>query len=61
MGIFVTHFYFAESGSFARLYLNTWKYNACSIKLETKVMRLHRIRVYKISLFFVNRYAVHDI
>ena len=25
------------------IHLNTWKYNVCSIKLETRVMSLHRI------------------
>ena len=29
--------------------LNTWKYNVWGIKLETKVMRLHKIQVEKIS------------
>ena len=42
--------FFAESQSLVR-YLP--KYNACSIKLETKVMFLHRIG-------FVNKYVVHD-
>ena len=35
---------------------NKWKYNACSIKLGTTMMRLRR----KISLFFINKYAVYD-
>ena len=41
---------------------NTWKYNVCSIKHETNMMRLHKIRVNKIALFFfyINKYAVYD-
>ena len=27
------------------IHLNAWKYNVCSIKLESKVMRLYRTRV----------------
>ena len=42
------------------IHLNTWKYNVCSIKLETKVMRLQKILVKKISPFLLNKYAVHD-
>ena len=29
--------------------LNTWKYNDWGIKLETNVMRLHKLQVEKIS------------
>ena len=32
-------------GVFTGIHLNTWKYNVCGIKLEAKVMRLHKIRV----------------
>ena len=32
-----------------RIHLNTWKYNVWGIKLATKVMRLHKIQVEKIS------------
>ena len=31
------------------IHLNTWKYNVWGIKLATKVMRLHKIQVEKIS------------
>ena len=31
------------------IHLNTWKYNAWGIKLATKVIRLHKIQVEKIS------------
>ena len=33
------------------IHLNTCKYYVCGIKLETKVMCLHKISVEKISLF----------
>ena len=41
------------------LSIYTWKYNVCIIKLETKVMRLHKIWVEKISSFLRNKYAAH--
>ena len=41
--------------------LNTWTYNVCVIKLETKVIILHKIEVLKISSFPLNKYAVHNI
>ena len=41
--------------------LNTWKYSVCGIKLETKVINLHKIEVLKISSFPLNKYAVHNI
>ena len=41
--------------------LNTWKYSVCGIKLETKVISLHKIEVLKISSFPLNKYAVHNI
>ena len=48
MGVFfVNKFYFTESQSFAGYY--TWKYNVLGIKLATKVIRLHKIQVEKIS------------
>ena len=33
----------------AGIHLNTWKYNVWGIKLATKVMRLHKIQVEKVS------------
>ena len=36
------------------------KYYVCGIKLETKVMCLHKIRVEKISLFHIKKSAVND-
>ena len=42
------------------IHLNTWKYNTSSIKLETKMMHLHKIQAQKISLFLVNKYVAHD-
>ena len=40
--------------------LNTCKYNVCGIKLETKVMCLHKIRIEKISLFHLKKCAVNN-
>ena len=39
----------------------TLDYYVCGIKLETKVMCLHKIRVEKISLFHIKKSAVNDI
>ena len=56
----MTKFYFTESQSFVEYsLLNTCLYNVCGIKLETKVMRLHKIRVEKISLFRLKKCAVN--
>ena len=41
------------------IYLNTCKYYVCGIKLEAKVMRMHKIRVEKISLFHLKKCAVN--
>ena len=41
------------------IHLNTCKYYVCDIKLETKVMRLHKIRFEKIPLFHLKKYAVN--
>ena len=40
-------------------HLNTCKYYVCGIKLETKVMRSHKIRVENISLFHLKKSAVN--
>ena len=37
------------------IHLNTCKYYVCGIKLETKVMRLHKIWAEKISLFHLKK------
>ena len=42
------------------IHLNTRKYRVCGIKLETKVISLHKIEVLKISSFPPNKYAVHN-
>ena len=61
MGIFfVIKFYLQKFKVSLGIYLNTWKCNVCGIKLETKVMRLHKIHVEKTSSFLLNKYAVHD-
>ena len=41
------------------IHLNTCKYYVRNIKLETKVMRLHKVQVEKISLFHLKRCAVN--
>ena len=41
-------------------HLNTPKYSVGGIKLETKVISLHKIEVLKISSFPPNKYAVHN-
>ena len=52
-------FFFEESQSSSSIHLNTCKYYVCGIKLEKKVMRLHKIRVEKISLFHLKKCAVN--
>ena len=50
--MYCDHFFFPQKAKVSLgIHLNTWKYNVCSIKLETKVMRLHRIWVEKIHCF----------
>ena len=58
---FATKFFFIESQGLPGTRLNTWKYSICGIKLETKVISLHKIEVLKISSFPLNKYAVHNI
>ena len=41
------------------IHLNTCYYNVCGIKHETKVMRLHKIRVEKISWFRLKKCSVN--
>ena len=56
----MTNFFFhRKSKVSSSIHLNTCKYHVCSIKLETKVMRLHKIRVEKISLFHLKKCAVN--
>ena len=60
MGIFfVTKFYFTESKSFVEYSPKYKLIYVCGIKLETKVMRLHKIRVEKISLCRLKKCAVN--
>ena len=49
--IFVTKLFLQKAKVLSGIHLNTWKYNVCSIKLEAKVLRLHRIQVWNISFF----------
>ena len=53
----MTKFYFTESQSFVEY---SPKYYVCGIKLEPKVMCLHKIRVEKISLLHIKKCAVND-
>ena len=55
----MTKFYFTKNKVSSRIGLNTCKYYVCGIKLETKVMRLHKIRVEKIPLFHQKKCAVN--
>ena len=55
----MSKFYFTESQVSSSIHLNTCKYYVCGIKLETKVMRLHKIRVEKIPLFHLKKCAVN--
>ena len=41
-------------------HLNIWKYSVCGIKLEAKVISLHKNEVVKISSFLLNKYDVHN-
>ena len=59
-GIFATKYFLQKVIVLSGIHLYTWKYNVCSIKLETRLLCLHRIQVYNISLILVNRYAVHN-
>ena len=58
----MTHFYFAEIQKCEGIHQNTWLYNVCSIKLETKVVRLHKIGFRRFHCFLLIQctYAVHD-
>ena len=61
MGVyFVTKFYFQKVKVLSSIHLNTCKYYVCGVKLETKAMCLHKIRVEKISLFHIKKSAVND-
>ena len=54
-GIFCDQILFHRKSKLS--HLNTCKYYVCSIKLEMKVMRLHKIRVEKMSLFHLKKCA----
>ena len=56
----MTKFLFHRKSVSSSIPLNTCKYNVCGIKLETKVMCLHKIRVEKISLFHLKKCAVNN-
>ena len=52
-------FYFTEIKVSSSIRLNTCKYIVCGIKLVTKVMCLHKIRVEKVLLFHLKKCAVN--
>ena len=59
----MTNYFLHKAKVLSGIQLNTLKYNVFSIKLETKVLRLHRIknqRVKNMSLFLVNTYGVYN-
>ena len=56
----MTKFYFTEVKVSSSIHLNTCKYYVCGIKLETKVISLHKIRIEKIPLFHLKKCAVND-
>ena len=60
-GIFCDQILFHRKSKFRRVftYEYTCKYYVCGIKHATKVMRLHKIRVEKISLFHLKKRAVN--
>ena len=55
----MTKFYFTESQVTSNIHKNTGKYYVCGIKLATKVMHLHKIRIEKIPLFHLKKCAVN--
>ena len=55
----MTKLYFTEIKSFVKYLPKRIKCNVCSIKLETKVMCLHKIRVEKVLLFHLKKCAVN--
>ena len=59
MGYFCDQILFHRKSVSSSIHLNTCKYYVCGIKLETKVMRLHKIRVEKISMFHLKKCAVN--
>ena len=56
----MTNFISQKVKDSSSIHLNTSKYYVCGIKIETKVMRLHKIRVEKITLFHLKKCAVND-
>ena len=45
--------------SYTHYFLSKYMGDVCSIKIETQVVRLHKIWVKKAALFLANKYAVH--
>ena len=60
MGVFFVTIFFSQKVKVSlSIHLNTYYYNVCGIKLETKVLRLHKIWVEKIALFRLKKCAVN--
>ena len=60
-GIFCDQIFFSQKVKVSPgTHLNTRKYSFCGIKLETKVINLHKIEVVQISSFLLNKCAVHN-
>ena len=60
MGVFLRPNFISQKVKVSSsIHLNTCKYYVCGIKLETKVMCLHKIWVEKISLIYLKKCAVN--
>ena len=59
-GIFVTIFSLTESQGCVKYSSKYMEINVCSIRPEMKVLLLHEIRVWNISMYSVNKYVVHN-
>ena len=61
MGVFLRPDFISQKVNISSsIHLNKCEYYVCGIKLETKVMCLHKIRIEKISLFHLRKCAVND-
>ena len=60
MGVFLCPNFISQKVKVSSsIHPNTCKYHVCGIKLNTKVMRLHKFRVEKVSLFHLQKCAVN--
>ena len=56
----MTKFFLQKVKDSSSIHLNTCKYYVCGIKLETKVMSLHKITIEENTLFHLKKCAVND-